>query len=101
VIPDPITSLFIPADFSSFPRNLCSALWRHLGRPRLAAFEAAAPAEAHRSRVFSIQGGFWLAVLDLAAGDIYHELGELGRIARALAAIFWHGVNMRQYSSGF
>jgi MFS family permease len=34
---------------------------------------------------------WWALVLDLTAGDIYHQLGELGGITGAFRALVWHG----------
>jgi hypothetical protein len=46
---------------------------------------------------------FWhqRAILDLAARDIDHELGELGGIARAFESLLWHGASMHRLPSRF
>lgn len=38
--------------------------------------------------------GRGLLVLDFAAGNVDHELGELGGVARKFGALRWHGVSM-------
>jgi hypothetical protein len=39
------------------------------------------------------------AILDLAVGDIDHELRDLGGVARTLEALIWHDVSMRDMPS--
>lgn len=40
-------------------------------------------------------------IIDLAAGDIDDQLGELGGIAGTLEALVWHGASMRGMASDF
>jgi hypothetical protein len=44
---------------------------------------------------------FGFSIFDFAAGDIDHQLGELGRIAWAFQAFVWHVRNMRRVLSRF
>jgi hypothetical protein len=71
--------LFGVSSLRSKSGYFASAHWRHLLSPRPT---AAAP-ENGCGRVFAPLLWSRLSILDLATGDIDHELGELGWVARA------------------
>lgn len=86
---------FLPTLSCRLPGDLRPSLWRHGLGPRRATFLA----HRGRSRVFAQFLQRRLAVLDLASGDVDHQLGELGGIARALQGLVWHGATMPRLAS--
>src|SRR5579884_1291529 len=79
-----------PPTFSSLSRGGAALLGRHSfgsGSPALAT-------QSRRCRVFTPLLWRRFPILYLAARNIDHELGELGRVAGAFWALYWHGESM-------
>jgi hypothetical protein len=74
---------------------------RHTFSSGHTALEATFATQGNGRRVLSPFLWRGLAILDFAAGDIDHQLSELGWVAGALESVLWHDATMRQNSSGF
>src|SRR5437899_916510 len=90
-----------PTGFGGLPGYFGTPLRRHLGCPCRAALEAAAPAKRDGSGVLAIERWWRFTILDLTAGDVDHQLGELGGVAWAFESLVRHDANMRRVASRF
>src|SRR5216684_1169152 len=91
-MPD-ILPLFCPCSPSSrgsLPSNLFPFPLTELGCSRCAAPLATKSPQGDGGRIFTLLFRRRVSVLDLAGGDIDHQLGELGRIAGTFQAAARH-----------
>ena|ERR1700720_770922 len=76
----PRNLIFLPPSAGCLFSNFRALLWRY----RLSPLEATCLPMSDCYSIFPMLFGCRLQVFDLAAGDIDHQLGKLGRIAGAL-----------------
>ena len=69
---------------SSLAGDFGPSCGEHLGRSCFTAFEAATTAETDAGCILTFQQWRRFSILDLAAGDVDHQLGELRWIAGRL-----------------
>lgn len=94
--------LLLPPGGGTLLDDVRTFLRSKLGRSRLSTLQAAPTAKGNGGGILAVRRGYLrYPILDLAAGDVDHQLGELGGVAWTFEALVWHGCNMRRSSSSF
>jgi hypothetical protein len=95
-------ALFSPSGLCGLPGYLGSPFWGKAGRACFTTLKTATPAKRNGGRVFvRVVNWLWRFILDFAAGNVDHELSELGGIAWTFEAFVWHHANIRHRPSVF